>query len=236
MPSPSRFDDSTALEPQSAAEPATGKKSPPFSRPNADVSLSLKQPPWHVFALGSATCKLYLAYWYYKSWKDLASHVDSTNAALDLPEKESVFYRFSPGHLASFRQCSPLLRTVCSFIPYVNNYLFLTLALGIARLHPDKQALVARQPLVCAALLVFASITLSLLSFLPGAWYLLFLLAVLPAAVAQHWLNNYWDTVEPEGLLYRTAFTLKELVVIVVGALFLGFIVAGFIMGAPVRP
>ena len=226
------------------------------------AGISLRQPPWHVWILGAVTFKLYLVYWGYKNWRDLAAQVvedsarfspenltkssadtvHASTAALgedsvridtrETPALEGFLSRLAPEHMASFRDCSPMLRTIWMFVPYVNNYLLLTLALGIARIHPDKASLVARQPVLCAAVAVFATITLSMLSILPGAWYLLFLLSVLPAAVMQSWLNSYWKAVEPDGLLYRAAFTLKELVVVAAGALFLGYIVVGFLMGA----
>lgn len=159
------------------------------------------------------------------------STISSDQQSPASPVLEGFLSRLAPDHLASFRDCSPALRAIWMFVPYVNNYLLLTLALGIARIHPDKNSLVARRPLLCSFAAVFATITLSMLSVLPGAWYLLFLLCILPAAVMQAWLNSYWKAVEPDGLLYRAAFTLRELVVLAVGALYLGYIIVGFLMG-----
>lgn len=168
-----------------------------------------------------------------------ADSTTGSDAALATPDRQSApppalegfLSRLAPDHMASFRDCSPPLRAIWMFVPYVNNYLLLTLALGIARIHPDKNSLMARRPLLCSFAVVFVTITLSMLSVLPGAWYLLFLLCILPAAVMQAWLNSYWKAVEPDGLLYRAAFTLRELVVVAVGALCLGYIIVGFLMG-----
>ncbi|MBY0547756.1 MAG: hypothetical protein K2W95_10710 [Candidatus Obscuribacterales bacterium] len=173
------------------------------------------------------------------SARESASSADSdTDLATEQktpPVLEGFLSRLAPDHLASFRDCSPVLRAIWMVVPYVNNYLLLTLALGIARIHPDKNSIVARKPLLCACAAVFATITFSMLSVLPGAWYLLFLLCILPAAVVQVWLNSYWKAVEPDGLLYRAAFTLRELVVVAVGALCLGYIIVGFLMGPTLK-
>lgn len=216
--------------PSSASVPVEGAQKLSPGLPD----LSLRQPPWQVAVMGAVTFKLYLVYWGYKNWRDLGAQFARSTAEQTSAETqpEGLLTRLGPDHMASFKDCSPLLRTIWMFVPYVNNYLLLTLALGIARIHPNKQSLVARHPLACSTAVVFATISLSFLSVLPGAWYLLFVLSVLPAAVMQQWLNDYWKSVEPVGLLYRTAFTLKELVVLAAGALFTGYIIVGFMMGA----
>lgn len=147
-------------------------------------------------------------------------------------ESAGILEKFLPEHLASFKDCSAILRAVVSLFPYINNYLYFTLLLGIARLHPNPNSLVSKHPYVCSFSLLAATVTLSMLAFLPQAFYLLYLLSVIPMAIAQAWLNRYWDSAEEAGLLTRHGFSLKELVVIIAGALCMGYIVASFIMGA----
>ncbi len=195
------------------------------------AALSLRQPAWHVLLLGVLTCKLYLVYWYYKNLRDLSRHMKATTEAEMPDSSRGLLYYLLPEHLSKFREASLLLRTICACIPYINDYLFLTIALGVARLQP-KDSFVGKHPVTIAALLVVFSVALSLQAFQHGAWYFLYFLSVLPAMFVQHLLNKYWDTAEPTGLLCRAGFTLGELVIIIVGALFLGFIIAGFIMGA----
>lgn len=136
---------------------------------------------------------------------------------------------FLPDQLASFRNASPMLRTVGMLFPVINDYLYFTQILGIARLHPDKQSQAAKAPMFWALSLSFMSILLCLLAFLPGALYFLFLLSVIPTAIAQHWLNAYWDSQEEKGLLTRHGFSLGELFGIVVGGLLIGFIGCSFL-------
>lgn len=121
-----------------------------------------------------------------------------------------------------------MLRTLGVLIPYVNNYLYLTLALGIARLLPDASSWPSKHPLAAACFIVGASIAFDLLAFLGGAWYLLSFISVIPLAIVQHWLNKYWDAREPKGLLTRHGFTAWEIGAIVTGSVLLGFIAVGF--------
>ncbi|MBY0358375.1 MAG: hypothetical protein K2W82_10275 [Candidatus Obscuribacterales bacterium] len=187
--------------------------------------MSLKQPAWHVIVLSIATFKLYFIYWCYKNWRDLSAH----NVPQQTNKPPSGFIEsLSPQHLSSFQDVSPMLRTLGVLIPYVNNYLYLTLALGIARLLPDASSWPSKHPLAAACFIVGASIAFDLLAFLGGAWYLLSFISVIPLAIVQHWLNKYWDAREPKGLLTRHGFTAWEIGAIVTGSVLLGFIAVGF--------
>lgn len=202
--------------------------------------MSLKQPAWHVLVLSMSTFKLYFIYWCYKNWRDLANHVTAKTAehltakAADRQEEKSLGLTesLSPKHLSTFENASPMLRTLGVLIPYVNNYLYLTLVMGIAKLYPSPATFIATKPFLTALLIVLLSIALDLLAFLGGAWYLLFLLSAIPMALVQHWLNKYWDSIEPKGLLTRHGFSALELVAIIIGSLSMGFIVSSFMLGA----
>lgn len=244
-----------------------------FPPPPEDSGMSLKQPVWHVLVLGMLTFKIYLVYWVYKNWRDLAeqqtknayagkslttvealgvsSSTEKQNLAQtsdnkisdnnisdnigadgppqELTQNKSLLESISPKHLESFKDCSPHIRAVLWLIPYVNDYLFFTLACGIARLQ-NGTSFVAKHPISWALTMTAASFLLSYLVFLKDAYYLLFLLSVVPAAFVQHELNKYWDSVEKPGLLTRHGFSGKELVGLIAGALYIGFILCSFLL------
>lgn len=215
-------------------DPISDSKSDSAKALNAEPAAlvtSLRQPAWHVLLLGVLTCKLYLVYWYYKNLRDLASrpHSPSEQHSVSTGTNSAIWYLL-PSHLSSFRDCNLLLRGICACIPYVNDYLFLTMALGVAKLQPEG-SFAQKHAVALAVVLLAFSVAMSLLAFAKDAWYLLYFLSVLPAAVVQHLLNKYWQKVEAPGLLFRAGFTGGELLVVIAGALFLGFIIAGFILG-----
>lgn len=143
------------------------------------------------------------------------------------------FEALAPGHLSSFENMSPHLRMLGMLAPYVNDYLFFTLLLGIAKRHPNSENVIAKHPVLWSVFLSFFAFALFLLCLLPGAFYLLFLLSAIPVFWAQSVVNEYWDQEERgQTLIVRQAFTGKEIVVTIAGALCLGFIVTGFIIGA----
>lgn len=146
-------------------------------------------------------------------------------------KEDSLIERCLPEHLSSFKDTSPMLRAILTVVPYLQNYMYFTLIMGIARLNPNKDSFVFKHPLISAFALVFISISCSYLAFLPKAYYLLFLLGVIPMAIAQHWLNQYFDEKEKKGLLMRHGFTVAEMVCIIAGGLYLGFLGAAFMMG-----
>lgn len=118
-------------------------------------------------------------------------------------------------------------------MPILNIYLALTQLKGLAELHPNANSFPRRHPLVSSGLVLAAMIGMGFLSRLPGAWFLLSLLVCLPMAVAQSWLNAYWRTREHKPLQVRHAFTVKELISIIIGSLLLGLVTAGFFIVPP---
>lgn len=161
--------------------------------------------------------------------KTVDSNTSQTPALDETSHKPSLVASLMPKHLESFRDCSPHIRALFWLFPYANDYLFFTLSSGIAKLQ-NKTSFLAKHPVIWAFALTVASFTLSYLVFLKGAFYLLFLLSVLPAAVVQHSLNKYWDSVEKPGLLTRHGFSGKELVAIIAGALYMGYILCSFLL------
>lgn len=183
---------------------------------------SLKQPVWHVLVLSWLTMLAYLFYWFYKNWRDLSKQEALATAAGD--EEQSTA-------LKPFKDISPMLRTISLFVPGLNVYFYITQFLGIAQLIPDANSFPRRHPLLAAGLIIGSFISLTaLFSFRPPIFFL-GLLAAIPFAVVQHWLNTYWDKVEPNNVMMRHAFSVKELIVIILGGLLLGLNVVGTMLG-----
>lgn len=229
-----------------------------------DHPLSLRQPAWHVIFLCVITLKIYLLYWCYKNWRDLARQINKSSGtgepgddgkatSIEKDElqpvggeiqpakgqaqpvkgssREGFFIRLLPGKMASFKNVSPLFRTIGMLIPHVSSYLLFTLFLGIARLHPDKDSIPARHPIVCSLVLVAVFVASAYLYLLPAGFYFLFLASAIPLAFVQHWLNRYWESVEGPGMIMRQGFSPGELIATICGALLLAFLVSYFILG-----
>ena len=220
-----------------------------------EYPFSLKQPIWHVVVLSIATMKVYFIYWCYKTWRDysrqyspveeaerhlraqiaanVAEQSGVENGSLSIEPAEGLLDKLQPGHLASFKDTSAPLRGLCMLIPYVNDYLFAIFIYGISKLHPDLISSVFKHPMMWTLALGSVSFGFALLAFLPGAWYLLYLLSAIPMIIIQVWVNKHWDEQERgQTLIVRHAFSGKELFAIIAGALCLGFIIASFILGA----
>src|SRR6185295_16770392 len=94
--------------------------------PDEPIPESKQQPVWHVIVLCILTCTAYVWYWFYKNWRDLS------DAATLRAETE-------PG-LQNFKDISPMLRTIGSFIPIWALYLWFTQFKGIAQLNPNPES------------------------------------------------------------------------------------------------
>ncbi len=180
---------------------------------------SLKQPAWHVLVLCWVTSIAYLIYWSYKNWRDF-----SKQAALvsDAAQSEA---------LKPFKDISPLLRSIGLFVPVLNLFLIVTQFLSIAQLVPDEKSLPRRSPLLAAGIIFGSFISLTFLFCFPPPFFFLGLLSAIPFAFVQHWINQYWDSVEPSGRAMRHAFSVKELIVIIFGGMLQGLTVAGYMLG-----
>lgn len=188
--------------------------------PDKEAPDSLKQPVWHVLVLSWVTSLAYLIYWCYKNWRDLSQQA----AVVSTPEDEAT-------SLKPFKDISPLLRTIGMFVPILNIFLMVTQILGIAQLVPDEKSFPRRRPLLAAGLILGSSISLTALFSFAPPFFFLGLLGAVPFAFAQHWLNQFWDQVEPPGRAMRFAFSIKELIVIIFGGALLGLNVVGSMIG-----
>ena len=163
--------------------------------------------------LSILTCFAYPIYWFYKSWRDLSSQATK--------QENSA----SPA-LRQFSRISPLLRTIGLFVPILHIYLALSLMKGLAQLHPDTHSFPHRHPIMASVVITSLLIALLMLVMLPGTLYLLSFSASIPLAVAQSWLNAFWQSVESPSLEIRHMFSGRELIAIIIGSLLLGLILA----------
>jgi hypothetical protein len=193
------------------------------SLPEADpreLPDSKQQPVWHVIVLGALTCAVpYVIYWSYKNWRDLKNEA-SQYPDMDGTEPLSVFARINPA-----------LRAAGLLVPILQIYLLAVLVLGIANLDPDKTSFASRRPLVACGVVMGSFLLLLNFAHLPGGFFLLSCLSPIPLAFAQHWLNRYWATVEPDGMCVRHAFSIWEMLAIIVGASVIGLATAGIMIG-----
>lgn len=181
---------------------------------------SLKQPAWHVLVLCWVTSIAYLIYWSYKNWRDFSKQAALVSG--DAAQSEA---------LKPFKDISPLLRSIGLFVPVLNLFLIVTQFLSIAQLVPDEKSLPRRSPLLAAGIIFGSFISLTFLFCFPPPFFFLGLLSAIPFAFVQHWINQYWDSVEPSGRAMRHAFSVKELIVIIFGGMLQGLTVAGYMLG-----
>jgi hypothetical protein len=188
------------------------------------IQESKQQPVWHVVVLCILTCTGYFVYWFYKNWRDLAAE-----ANLRLEEEPD---------LQQFKNISPMLRSIGLIAPMATIwltplliYLMMMQFKGIAQLVPDRQAFPRKHPIVSASILMAAlTMLVSLAGLLSGPWMLVSFLVGVPLGFAQHWLNAYYNAVEPPGLIVRHAFSVKEIAAIIIGGMLLGLVVTGFFL------
>lgn len=221
------------------------------STPTAvNVPDSRQQPAWHVIVLGIfATPHIYVAYWGYKTLRDLKRESVEVNGPVDdhraraagikpakpapLPPRNHEL-KMDPhlkDNLSAFGGLSPFLRGIGILIPLLNIYLLTTLILGITNLVPKEASFPRKHPLLATGCVLGAFLLFVAFSRLPAQMYFASLLGLIPIAFAQHWLNQYWAYVESPDVLVRHGFSLGEMVVIVVGACILGLATAGFMIG-----
>jgi hypothetical protein len=182
---------------------------------------------------------VYLVYWAYKTWKLLkieAADEDkrSKHSAL------SLFANINPG----LRTLALLAPALIGLIPFVADilkklignaiiiYVLATLVVGIASLVPDATSFPRKHPLLACGLVVGLGLIISVLAYLPGNWFLISLPSgAIPCAFVQHWLNDYWKSVEKEDVFVRYGFSGLEMVAIIIGASVIGLDVAGAMIG-----
>ena len=128
------------------------------------------------------------------------------------------------------KRVPPLFLMMGMLLPVINFFLGMYFFKMLAELCPDVSSIPRKQPLIAGILLSLLWIGALCLFKLPGSYYLLYCPAVcIPLAIAQHWLNGYWKNVElDEDLLVRHSFSTVELVLLILGILWLGLVIASF--------
>jgi hypothetical protein len=184
---------------------------------------SRRQPVWHVIVLYILTLGAYWPFWFAKNWS-LLIHAHKLANAEESADERLVAYT-GTSELIAVERKDPILLTIGMFIPFFDLYLAFRQFNLIARIEPDKSTFRALHPRMTATLLLLAMIGLSTLFVLPQTLYLLYLTSCAPLAIAQHWLNQYWQQHEPPDSLVRQAFSSIELLCVIFGSLWLGLIV-----------
>lgn len=210
---------------------------------------SRQQPAWHVVVLGIFTCGWYLPWWAYKTYRDLKREAlevhgpqldDAARAAgivppvlAPLPQRRPDVHSDAETRetLLTFARVNPWLRGLGMAVPYLDIFLLTTLCIGVCNLVPRENSFAHRKPLIATLLVVGCYLGLRILSRLPDGWFAISFLSMVPIAFLQHWLNEYWVSVERDSLLVRHGFNLWEMIVIIVGAGLLGLDAAGLMMG-----
>lgn len=215
-----------------------------------NVPDSRQQPAWHVIVLGIfATPTIYVAYWGYKTLRDLKRESIEVNGPVDDPRAEAAGIKpakpvpLPPRNrevkldqhfkdsLSTFGGLSPFLRGIGMLVPLLNIYLLTTLIIGMTNLVPDETSFPRRRPLLATGCVLGAFLLFVACARLPFHLDFASLLALVPIAFAQHWLNRYWAHVEAPDVLVRHGFSLGEMAVIIVGAAVQGLVVAGIMLG-----
>lgn len=194
-----------------------------------DPIRSRKRPVWHVIVITFATLTLNVPFWIYKTCKVLKNHARGAANNPDIAVAESI---------AKYANCRPWLNGLISILPVVNCFVIATLFRDIAAAIPNEEYYARKNPTFAGLSLTLAMACIWMLGRLEGPAFLLFTLVSIPLAIAQSWLNTYWDKVEP--LEYRDrerfvggGFSPIELISIIVGAMAVALVILGFSLQTP---
>jgi len=201
------------------------KSGKPQEQPNEFYKESRRQPVWHVIVLTSFTFLLYSLVWFCKNWKQLRNFAREREGEQQVwPEAQAVLERL--------KTCNPYLFTLLLPIPLVNMVISTRFFADIVRISPGSPESIKQHP-IAFGIFITAVMSALVLGFksLPGLFFLLFLTASLPLALVQHMLNQFWKLVEPPDLIVRQAFSVTELVTLIIGSLWLGLVVVGYMTG-----
>jgi hypothetical protein len=192
----------------------------------AQIKESHIQPVWHIFVLILLTAGWYLPMWVYKNCCELSRRAggapdgsDDVLTPLTIYEADALRY---------IKRCWPIVLAIGAFLPYIGAFVTVVFCRTIAKLSPNSDSVIRKHALTVGVLLMLLFYAASTAIKLPGALSLLYLAAVFPVALVQHWLNQYWRSVEPEGMLVRQSFSASELVVLVFGITLTGMLILRF--------
>jgi hypothetical protein len=192
----------------------------------AQIKESHVQPVWHVFVLTLLTAGWYLPFWVYKNSRDLSRRA---SAAMDDSQVQLAPLKIHEADaLRYIKRCWPAVLAIGAFLPFVGAFVTVLFCRTVANLSPNGESVIRKHSLTAGILLMLLFYAASAAIKLPGAFSLLYLAAVFPVAILQHWLNQYWRSVEPEGMLVRQSFSATELVLLVFGIMLTGMLILHF--------
>ena len=203
------------------------------------------QPVWHVIVLNVLTVGFYGLVWFYKNARILSKRLKSGTVALDLGEETAPEPEAPPGlvpvklakltsqeaqTLELVKRTPPMFLTLGMALPVINFFLGIYFFKMLAELYPDKSSVVCKKPFVMGVFLALMTVGALCLSRLHLLYFLLYCVAIsVPQSIAQHWLNAYWRSIElDDDVLVRHSFSTVELVMLILGIMLLGLIIAGF--------
>jgi hypothetical protein len=197
--------------------------------PPDELVRSRKRPLWHVIVNTFATLTLNVPFWIYKTCSVLKKHARDAANNPDIAVSESI---------AKYANARPWLSGLISILPVVNFFVIANLFRDIAAAVPDEEYFARKNPTFAGLALTLAMACFWMLGRLEGPAFLLFTLVGIPLAIAQSWLNTYWDVVEPQEYPNRTmyvggGFSPIELISIIIGAMAVALVVLGFSLSTP---
>jgi hypothetical protein len=182
-----------------------------------------------VIVLNLLTTCWYAPFWLFKNYRDLRRR-SSESPALGYTLKPLSINEAAA--LGMMKKMHPLVLTVLSFLPFVGPVAVAFFCKTAAQLYPDTSSIVRKHPIIAGinlAALIFLTLCLGRL---PDPFYFFYVTATIPMCICQHWLNCYWQSVEPNKLLVRQSFSSVELVLLIFGICLVGMhIVQHFFIG-----
>ncbi|MDX1988873.1 MAG: DUF4234 domain-containing protein [Candidatus Obscuribacter sp.] len=211
-------------------------------------------PAWHIVVLSVVTLGIYNLYWFYKTLSQLktaaqialevenpgavapnTNESESDRAVMDelRNEARTALSRLSRDGskevFLAMHKWPVGMYTLLFAIPMVNLLALMRLVNQFCLLQPGRKEIRENSRFLAFALsLGFgASVLLLKLPFMAVQYKLITYFAVtsLFLSVAQSWLNQYWKVYEADKLLVRQAFNPLEILLIVLGASFIGLLV-----------
>jgi hypothetical protein len=170
----------------------------------------------HVAILNVLALWGYTVIWFYKNWKQL--HV----FARDHYEKNPEKYANLKGGAATwkyFSKMKPWMQTFGLLVPYYQVYIAFLFFYHVADIAPKNKMVPLHLAIIFTSIMCigFTLQTRSDFTFLLAG------VAAIPIVIVQDYLNDFWQTVEPQEAVIRKRFTLEEWLFIVLGSTALVF-------------
>jgi hypothetical protein len=197
---------------------------------------SRKQAAWHVIVVTFFTLTLYVPFWIYKTCALLKKYARQTKASSTTGQAQQCFSHDDA--LTKYANARPWLSALLSIVPVINCFVIANLFRDIATAIPNSENFARKNPTFAGLTLTLAMACLWMLGKQDGPAFLLFTLVGVPVAIAQGWLNLYWDRLEhhehpDQSMVVRGSFSPLEIIAIVVGGMAVALVVVGFSVSTP---